>query len=302
MVPAVNEATPNPVPLSVIIPTYMRERVLWDSVASLRGQFREGDELLIVDQNDPPLLIPAGLEGPWLRHCRLETPSLTRARNLGIELARHDRVVFLDDDIIPGENLLDRLRQVTLANPDRILTGLVEQDDVAEDVPAPGWVDLDSGEIRTNFSRPHAGEIPFFPGGLSLIPKSCLPPAPYFCPAFKGASQGEEIDFSLRVRARGVRIFADPSIRIFHLKVVEGGCRSPRFRRRFFFDHVFNQSLFFARHGNLLRFPLFFLRLKGFIEFHTRVPGSRSHAPLAVAKALARMAGGLIAGLRFRGK
>ncbi|MDB5051136.1 MAG: glycosyltransferase [Fibrobacteres bacterium] len=290
----------NPLPVSVIIPTYMRDKVLWDSVEALRGQMREGDELLVVDQNRPPLRAPPGLEGPWLRLCRLETPSLTRARNLGINLARHDRVIFLDDDIIPDANLLDRLKQVTLEHPDRILTGVVDQDDKPEDVPTPGYVNLETGEIRTNFSRPHAGEVPFFPGCLSLVPKACLPPEPYFCPAFRGASQGEEIDFSLRVRARGVRILSDPSIRIFHLKVVEGGCRSPEFRRRFFLDQVFNQSLFFARHGVLAHLPAFFKRLKGFIEFHTRNEENRSHSPLMVTFAFVRLAWGLSVGLRFR--
>jgi GT2 family glycosyltransferase len=295
----------NPAPISVIIPSYMRDRVLWDTVAALRPQLREPDELLVIDQNRPPLRPPEGLEGPWLRLYRLETPSLTRARNLGILRARNDRVVFLDDDIIPDAALLDRLRQVTLERPDRILTGVVDQDDKPADVPSPGFVDLDTGEIRTNFSRPHAGEVPFFPGGLSLMPRSCLPPEPWFCPDFRGASQGEEIDFSLRARARGVRIHADPAIRIFHLKVVEGGCRSPEFRRRFFLDHVFNQSLFFGRHGRLLRLPRFWRRIKGFIEFHARVGGSggngkRKHSPKMVGAALWWMARGLVVGMKYR--
>jgi GT2 family glycosyltransferase len=213
--------------------------------------------------------------------------------------------VFLDDDIIPDAALLDRLRQVTLERPDRILTGVVDQDDKPADVPSPGFVDLETGEIRTNFSRPNLGEVPFFPGGLSLVPKSCLPPEPWFCPEFRGASQGEEIDFSLRARARGVRIHADPAIRIFHLKVVEGGCRSPEFRHRFFLDHVFNQSLFFGRHGRLLRLPRFWKRLKGFIEFHTRVDGGatdakRSHSPAKAVAAIARMMQGLAVGIRYR--
>ena len=286
--------------LSIVIPTYMREKILWDSATALRGQMRPGDELLVIDQNVPPLRVPSGMEGDWLRLVRSDVPSLTRARNLGISLAVHDRILFLDDDIIPDPGLLDRIKQVTLDHPDRILTGVVDQDDKPEDVPTPGWIDLDTGEIRTNFSRPISGEVPFFPGCLWLVPKACLPPEPYFCPDFKGASQGEEIDFSLRVRARGVRIHSDPSIRIFHLKVVEGGCRSPEFRQRFFLDSAFNQSLFFGRHGNLIRLPAFLKRLKGFVGFHSRRAGG-SHSPLMVAAALARIARGLLRGIAYRG-
>jgi GT2 family glycosyltransferase len=288
------------IPLSIIIPTYMRTKVLWETVSALRTQMRDDDEILVIDQNIPPLRPPEGMEGPWLRLCPLDIPSLTRARNLGIRDSRHERMVFLDDDIIPDSHLLERIRQVTVMNPGCILTGVVEQEDKAQNVPSPGTVDLRTGEIRTNFSRPLTGETPFFPGGLALIPKSSLPPAPYFCPSFKGASQGEEIDFALRVKARGTRIVSDPGIRIYHLKVVEGGCRAPEFRRRFFLDHVFNNALFYGRHGWLTHMPAFLLRLKGFIEFHSRVAGTRSHSPMLVAAAMMRLAAGLATGLRYR--
>ena len=278
----------------------MRDQVLWDSVRALSPQLREGDELLVVDQNVPPLKAPADLAAGWLRLIHLDTPSLTRARNLGLSVARRESVVFLDDDIIPDPELLASLKRASLAHPDRILTGVVDQHDKPEDVPTPGWIDLRTGEIKTNFSRPVTGEVPFFPGCLSLVPKACLPPEPWFCPSFKGASQGEEIDFSLRVRARGTRIQADPAIRIFHLKTVEGGCRSPEFKRRFFLDQIFNQALFYGRHGQLAGTPGFLKRMKGFVEFHSRLPGTYRHSALLVAAAGLRLLGGFFAGFRYR--
>jgi GT2 family glycosyltransferase len=286
--------------LSIVIPTYMRNEVLWDSVRALRPQLGAGDELLVIDQNDPPLRVPADLEDARLKMLFLERPSLTRARNLGLERAASPLVVFLDDDIRPDAELLDRFRQAAQAHPRCILTGVVDQEDKPEDVPTPGWVDLDSGEIRTNFSRPVTGEIPFFPGCLFLLPKACLPPRPWFCPAFRGASQGEEIDFSLRVRRRGVTIRADPSLRIYHLKAVEGGCRAPDFRQRFFLDQVHNQALFYARHGRVAGLPRFLRRLRGFVEFHSRREGARGHSPRLLALAAWRLKLGFATGLFYR--
>lgn len=278
----------------------MRDLVLWNSVRALISQLGEGDEILVIDQNTPALSAPADLAKAWLRLIHLNRPSLTRARNLGLAEARRDRVVFLDDDILPDPGLLAALKRATLAHPDRILTGVVDQDDKPEDVPTPGSIDLRTGEIRTNFSRPVTGEVPFFPGCLSLVPKACLPPKPWFCPAFKGASQGEEIDFSLRVRARGIRIQADPAIRIFHLKAVEGGCRSPEFRQRFFLDQIYNQSLFYGRHGHLGGTAGFLKRMQGFVEFHSRKAGKRRHSLRLVAAAGWRLAIGFVIGIAYR--
>lgn len=282
--------------LSVIIPTYMREEVLWGTVERVLAQLGPGDELLVVDQNHPPLRPPAALEGAPLRLIRQDLPSLTRARNAGIAEARNPLLAFLDDDIVPDPELADSLRRAAREHPGCMLTGVVDQDDKPEDVPTPGTVDLDSGAIRTNFSRPLAGEVPFFPGGLNLIPRSVLDGGPRFDPDFRGACQGEEIDFCLRAAARGARIVADPRVRIFHLKAVEGGCRAPAFRRRFFLDHVYNQALFFGRHGRLLSLATFLRRLKGFVEFHTRKPAGGHQAALA-ARALGLMAEGLAKGL-----
>lgn len=289
----------NSLPVSVIIPTYGRDEVLWRSVAALRPQLQTGDELVLVDQNLPPLGIPSGLEGPWLRHCRLDIPSLTRARNLGIASAANGHCIFLDDDIVPDPDLLLRFKAAALRLPGRIITGVVDQDDKSEAVPTPGTVNRRTGEIRTNFSRSLEGEIPFFPGGLFLAAKASLPPEPWFCPSFRGASQGEEIDFALRVRARGVRIHADPTIRIFHLKAQEGGCRSPAFRRRFYLDNVHNQALFFGAHGFLIHIAEFAARLKGFIGFHSRKEGG-GHSLAAAAQGFAAMALGLAEGIGLR--
>lgn len=286
--------------LSVIIPSFMRDQVLWDTVRALRPQILEGDEVLVIDQNDPPLRAPGDLAGPWLKLLRLDRPSLTRARNLGLERAASPLAVFLDDDIVPDPALLDRFRRAAEDHPGCILTGLIDQEDKPGDVPTPGRVDLDSGEIRTNFSRPVTGEVPFFPGGLFLVPKACLPPRPWFCPAFRGASQGEEIDFSLRVGKRGVRIISDPAIRIYHLKAVEGGCRAPDFRRGFALDQVYNQALFYGRHGRYAGMMRFLGRMRGWVEFHSRRPDARGHSPSMVALAAGRLAAGFAAGVTYR--
>lgn len=287
-------------PLSIIIPSYMRNQVLWNTVSDLAAQMDTDDELIIVDQNTPALVPPTEMGPVRFRLIHQPTPSLTKARNLGIAVARWDRIVFLDDDIVPDRKLLANFKQLADEHPNCVLTGIVDQDDKVESVPTPGFVDLKTGEIRTNFTRACTGEIAFFPGCLVLIPRTCLPAPPFFCPSFRGASQGEEIDFALRIQAAGQRIVADPRIRIFHLKVVEGGCRAPHFRKHFFLDHVYNQGLFFGRQGQLLSLPKCLFRLKNFLEFHTRIPGEQKHSLSLAAIATAYLTLGLVTGVAQR--
>lgn len=278
----------------------MRNQALWNTVSDLLLQMETEDELILVDQNTPPLVPPADMRNVRFRLIHQSTPSLTKARNLGIAAARWDRIVFLDDDIVPDPLLLANFKQLADENPNCVLTGIVDQEDKVESIPTPGFVDLKTGEIRTNFTRACTGDVAFFPGGLVLIPRACLPAPPFFCASFRGASQGEEIDFALRIRAAGQRIVADPRIRIFHLKVVEGGCRAPHFRKHFFLDHVYNQGLFFGRQGQLFSLPSCLFRLKNFLEFHTRIPGKRMHTLSLAALATAYLAIGLVTGVAQR--
>ncbi len=98
-------------PLSLVIPTLGRTEILWNTVRQLRPQLRGSDEIVIVDQNRPPLRPPPDVIDASFRHLTQATASLTRARNRGLDAARHDRVIFLDDDIEPRPDLLQNFSQ-----------------------------------------------------------------------------------------------------------------------------------------------------------------------------------------------
>jgi GT2 family glycosyltransferase len=94
--------TPDAPALSVIIPTCGRQQMLLDCVASiLRNDF--GDfEILIIDQ-DRDRSLERALAGRFpgerrLVYLVLDQPHASRARNLGIQHARGEIIVFSDDD------------------------------------------------------------------------------------------------------------------------------------------------------------------------------------------------------------
>lgn len=279
---ALPKASLLPVRLSVLIPTVGRELELWNTLEALRGQLGDDEEILIIDQNAPALAWPERLsQDSRIRALTLRPASLTRARNLGMKSARHPFVVFLDDDILPDPELLLRLREAAQRAPDAVWTGTITQADRPAGIQGIGSIDLLSGEIITDYGAPPEGPVPFFAGGLCLLPKHRLGPGPWYSPAFRGAAQGEEIDLALRLRAQGIALYCDPRIRMHHLKAPMGGCRSPGFQQRFAEDEVFNRSLFWGRHGHGRGWRAFLKRLRGFIEFYSRLhPENRNRHDL----------------------
>ncbi len=292
-----DESLPRP-PLSLLIPTYGRPLLIWDTARALLNQFRGDDELVIVDQNHPPLQVPSDCEVTSLRLLRQEIPGLTRARNLALSSARHASILFLDDDIIPAQDLLQRFREAVAMDSHCVWAGAVDQDDIPE-FQGVGFVDLNSGEIRTRFDFHKEGDLPFFSGCHALLPRKALPDPPVFCEHFRGNAQGEEIDLALRLKKRGIRIRALPKARVHHLKIPAGGCRTDAYRRRFHLDFCYNEGLFFGRHGRLGKLPNFFSRIKGFLEFHTRKKQG-GHSVLQVMAGVYQMAAGLCRGISAR--
>ncbi|MEA2083967.1 MAG: glycosyltransferase family A protein [Thermodesulfobacteriota bacterium] len=86
-------------PVSVIIPTYNRERFVTKAVDSVREQTYGNFELIVVDDgstdNTQELLAGYGKDIVCIRQ---ENRGPASARNTGIKAARHDLIAFLDSD------------------------------------------------------------------------------------------------------------------------------------------------------------------------------------------------------------
>ena len=89
--------------ISVVIPTCRRTALLLDCIASILRNDYADFEILVVDQ-DPSQSLKATLaqrfgSKDWLVYLFLDVAALDRARNLGLERARGQIVVFVDDDV-----------------------------------------------------------------------------------------------------------------------------------------------------------------------------------------------------------
>ncbi len=108
--------------ISVVLPTFKRERLLVDTIEALLSLIKEGDEILVIDQtpaHDPET--EAALtdwakrhEIRWFRKTR---PNQGQAMNAAARLATCEILLFLDDDILPSSTLLKAHRAAHAKDP-----------------------------------------------------------------------------------------------------------------------------------------------------------------------------------------
>ncbi len=121
--------------VSVIIPTYERAPETEACLRTLLAQSRLPEEILVVD--DSPSDSIAGVvdslqsevpDGVSLRFMHApDRPSLTRARNAGIDATSGDIVVFFDSDSLVREDFLERAVADLAAHPEAMaVRGLVD--------------------------------------------------------------------------------------------------------------------------------------------------------------------------------
>ncbi|MCI5137199.1 MAG: glycosyltransferase family 2 protein [Candidatus Electrothrix sp. AR1] len=95
--------------ISVVIPTYYRYERLEKILSFLREQSLKPDEIIIIDQTphrERPKNFYKKVKGLPVVLVDLNTPSLSRSRNIGAEKASGRYLLFLDDDMEFGSELI----------------------------------------------------------------------------------------------------------------------------------------------------------------------------------------------------
>jgi GT2 family glycosyltransferase len=133
------EQQAGPLRLTVIICAYTLDRwqAILAAVASLRGQTRTPDELILVSDHNPELLARAAQQFPDVVCIpNEEAQGLSGARNTGVRRATGDVVAFLDDDAAAAPDWAERLLE-SYADPSVI--GVGGGVDPAWQAPRPSW-------------------------------------------------------------------------------------------------------------------------------------------------------------------
>jgi glycosyltransferase involved in cell wall biosynthesis len=141
--------------LSVVIATYRRTSSLRRTLATIAAQRRLPDEVIVVDQSpaEEKVAVEAVVRtsaqaGLAVRLIWTEVPSSTHARNLGLDSANGDWVVFSDDDVDWPPALTGDFIAKVAAAPD--LAMLAARDARTSSLPRPIWRRIISALFLTN--------------------------------------------------------------------------------------------------------------------------------------------------------
>jgi GT2 family glycosyltransferase len=267
--------------VSLIVPTLDREEVLCDTLGFLFAQNYPDLELFVVDQTSrhesatEKFLRDAAAAG-LLRHIRVSTPSVTNARNVGIQQARGDIVLFCDDDVVVGPDWASYHAE-NYADPTvgGVTGQILEPGEVPTAVKPVGQITR-CGRMVLNFCSTHRMDVQHVKGCNMSFRKDAAHKAGLFDIRFSRPALLEEADFAFRVRKLGFRIVFDPRASLRHLAWTGGGQQTRTYDRVSYYYHFLRfKTLFFLKNMNRWNLPCCLLTcwgrsvVTGLIEAHS---------------------------------
>lgn len=232
--------------VSVVIPTYRRERALVDSINDVLKQEYPRFEVIVVDQtlehtSEVESFLSAQHQAKTIKWYRVKWASLPKARNYGVAKGAGEIIIFIDDDVqLPDEYLfnhvqnylnnpqlgavagrvLDRMKSLNAETGEKGHSTALKQklDPLASD-PGLAWYHLDFVYLikAQKIITARGCNMSF---RRDIFSKHNI----WFDERFRGSAVREESDFCLRLRQTGYYIWFDPESKLIHLGEETGGC------------------------------------------------------------------------------
>ncbi len=217
--------------LSIIIPTYRRERLLVETLESVFDQKGCLPEIIVVDQTQEHELATEEFLRRWeregrLRWIRTSPASLTRARNVGLGYVSSDLVLYLDDDLLLPEPDTLKILCEDFADP-RVLGVGAAMVLPEEDVEATRQAFIKHLRADICWNHPFLSPVYTLFGGFMSFRKRIFAIQGGFDEAFAQYPQehSEEVEFCWRLTAKGRNpgLFMDRRLWFWH-RPGPGGC------------------------------------------------------------------------------
>ncbi len=240
--------------ISLIIPSYNRQNIVLNTLKELGNQSVQQFEVIIVDQTP---LVNADLklykyDQIDYKYIQIEEIGLPNARNVGADNSKGNILIFIDDDCIPDNNLVQSYMDLFKSADQEIwcFGGKViekNSDIFMEDAfLVGGWITW-YGKTLKNFVTDNSGECEWAPGGNFAVKRSKFLEVGGFDKNFIGNAMLEDGDFGYTIRENGGQIWYSPIPAIEHLRIPTGGTRSESASKGMYF-RAHNTVYFLRKH------------------------------------------------------
>jgi GT2 family glycosyltransferase len=244
--------------VSIIIPTLNRGEILLETlkgISKLPGDF----EVLVIDQSDTPTSDEIlGEIDQRIRLIRVEEKGLPNARNIGVEEADGEILIYLDDDVvIQNENFVEAHLQNFKDPLVGMVAGRVQQPDEKIALKPIGGIRTPLLIVGGSFNYTERQEVTGVIGCNFSIQKELVRSLGGFDKGFVGSANLEESDMTMKVSRAGYKIVFEPEAFLHHLAWQKGGVRNDLKKNFEKYKWIAkNQKYFFKKHGNPLLWPL----------------------------------------------
>jgi GT2 family glycosyltransferase/2-polyprenyl-3-methyl-5-hydroxy-6-metoxy-1,4-benzoquinol methylase len=237
--------------VAIVIPTLCRSPIFARTLAALRSQTVDGFEIIVVVDGEGLDTPPPGASRVVVqRHA-----GAAAARNAGVRISERPIILFLDDDMLPDTDLVERHLDMHRAHPERataVLGAAAWHPDVAGN-RINRWLDWSHTQFDYSLIRDRGGEDVgwgrFFSCNLSLH-RDFFHEAGGFDESF--IVYYEDTDLGLRLGQIGLHLFYQPRARAWHYQRYDLKGIQRRFERV-----AVGERLMVAKHSG---FEPFFLR------------------------------------------
>jgi len=272
--------------VSIVIPTYNRSQMLCKTLANIISFEHQYHELIVVDQtedHDPQSkqYLDKLIMEKKINYIFVDLPSAPNAKNIGIENASGDIVIFFDDDVEININTIPA-HVSGLTQPDiGCVTGKVIIQNVNHDgnkvLTKRSSLQKKLKTVLFLFLHKKAsyvgrlGVLAFFTGNKTLPSDTCIGcnmsfkkevflKCGFFDIKFTGNAVREETDLSVRLRHCGYKIMYIPQASIIHYMNNTGGTRAA-VNEAYWFSFFRNQSYFYIKNFKYSRKNILFIQI-----------------------------------------
>lgn len=235
--------------VSLIIPTYNREKELVETLqCALQLNYRPL-EILLIDQTKEHLPETKDFLDAHCTELKIIRPdfaSLTRARNLGISESNGEILIFIDDDVTFSSDFVDHYVSRHRLGAD-LVQGRILEPNSPFIASRPSWLHRTLRFSGSDTSET-SGPTNIVTGCNFSVTRSAINQIGFFDEQFQGVSIREDSDFGYRAYRAGLCLWFEPKALVYHKRSTTGGVEAHHKAPFLDYWYFFCESYFSRKH------------------------------------------------------